>query len=143
MTLSAAGTSLPAYIASRIAAERGFGNQAVANVFGSNTFNICVGLGLPWVIYCIVNDGSYTELENEHILESILTMAGALLLFVVLMLQTGYVLLKWHANLFVLLYICYGEWACNLFETCAKTLRHSLYFGSIHAVAYSIGQVYL
>ncbi len=109
MTLSAAGTSLPAYIASRIAAERGFGNQAVANVFGSNTFNIFVGLGLPWVIYCLANDGSYTELENEHILESILTMAGALLLFVALMLQTGYVVLKWHADLFVLLYFLYGE----------------------------------
>ena len=109
MTLSAAGTSLPAYIASRIAAERGFGNQAVANVFGSNTFNICVGLGLSWVIYCIVNEGSYSELENDHILESILIMAGALLLFVVLMLQTGCVVLKWHADLFVLLYISFGE----------------------------------
>mmetsp|Transcript_20092 Transcript_20092/g.34032 ORF Transcript_20092/g.34032 Transcript_20092/m.34032 type:complete len:704 (-) Transcript_20092:790-2901(-) len=117
VTLSAAGTSLPAYIASRIAAERGFGNQAVANVFGSNTFNIFVGLGLPWVIYCLANDGSYSELENEHILESILTMAGALVLFVALMLQTGYVVLKWHADLFVLLYVCY--------------------------VAYSIGQVFL
>ena len=109
VTLSAAGTSLPAYIASRIAAERGFGNQAVANIFGSNTFNICIGLGLPWLIYCLVNDGSYTELENEHILESILTMAGALLLFVVLMIKTNYVVLKWHADLYVLLYILYGE----------------------------------
>jgi Ca2+/Na+ antiporter len=109
VTLSAAGTSLPAYIASRIAAERGFGNQAVANIFGSNTFNICIGLGLPWVIYCLVNNGSYTELENEHILESILTMAGALLLFVVLMIKTNYVVLKWHADLYVLLYILYGE----------------------------------
>ena len=84
VTLSATGTSLPAYIASRIAAERGFGNQAVANVFGSNTFNIFIGLGLPWVIYCLANDGSYSELENDNILESILTMAGALLLFVAL-----------------------------------------------------------
>jgi hypothetical protein len=48
-------------------------------------------------------------LENEHILESILTMAGALLLFVALMLHTGYVVLKWHADLFVLLYFIYGE----------------------------------
>ncbi|KAL7552630.1 hypothetical protein ACHAWF_015863 [Thalassiosira exigua] len=51
VTISAAGTSLPAYIASRIAAEKGFGNQAIANVFGSNSFNICIGLGLPWVMY--------------------------------------------------------------------------------------------
>lgn len=85
-------------------------------MFGSNTFNIFVGLGLPWVIYCLANDGSFSELENDHILESILTMAGALLLFVALMLQTGYVVLKWHADLFVLLYICYGESACIFFN---------------------------
>ena len=57
-----------------------------------------------------MNDGSYAELENEHILESILTMAGGLLLFIVLMKQTGYVVLKWHADLFVLLYFFFGKY---------------------------------
>jgi Ca2+/Na+ antiporter len=83
-------------------------------VFGSNTFNICIGLGLPWIIFCLANDGSYTDLENEQILESILTMSGALLLFVFLMLKTGCVLLKWHADLFVLLYVLYGKWLCKI-----------------------------
>ena len=108
VTLSAAGTSLPAYIASRVAAEKGWGNQAVANVFGSNTFNICVGLGLPWVIYIAVNGFEpYHDLENEGILESILVMAGVLLIFVILMIARNFVLVRWHANLFIGLYVVY------------------------------------
>lgn len=112
VTLSAAGTSLPAYIASRIAAEKGFGNQAVANVFGSNTFNICVGLGLPWVIYStIMGFDPYHDLENDGILKSILVLAGILLIFIVLMISTNFVLVKWHANLFIGLYIVYIVYA--------------------------------
>ena len=108
VTLSAAGTSLPAFIASRIAAEKGFGNQAVANVFGSNTFNISVGLGLPWVIYIAVNGlEPYQDLPNECIMESILILAGTLILFVALMVLSDCVLQKWHADLFVLLYVVY------------------------------------
>ena len=42
VTVSAAGTSLPNYVASKVAAEKGSGNMAVSNAFGSNTFNIMV-----------------------------------------------------------------------------------------------------
>jgi Ca2+/Na+ antiporter len=108
VTLSAAGTSMPAYIASRIAAERGFGNQAVANVFGSNTFNIAIGLGLPWAIYIAANGFEpYQDLANEGILESMLILAVTLVMFVVLMVSSGFVLQKWHADMFVLLYVVY------------------------------------
>lgn len=112
VTLSAAGTSLPAYIASRIAAERGFGNQAVANVFGSNTFNIAIGLGLPWAIYIAVNGlEPYQDLANEGILQSMVILAGTLILFLVLMITSGFVLQKWHADLFMLLYSIYIMYA--------------------------------
>ena len=99
---------------SRIAAEKGFGNQAVANVFGSNTFNICVGLGLPWVIYISVNGfDPYHELENKGILDSIIVLAGTLLIFVVLMISSNFVLVKWHANLFICLYFVYIIYAIS------------------------------
>ena len=108
VTLSAAGTSLPAYIASRIAAERGFGNQAVANVFGSNTFNIAIGLGLPWALYISTTGFEpYHDLANEGIAESMIILAGTLILFVVLMMTTNFTLLKWHADLFIVLYVIY------------------------------------
>jgi Ca2+/Na+ antiporter len=108
VTLSAAGTSLPAYIASRIAAEKGFGNQAIANVLGSNTFNIAIGLGLPWAMYIAATGFEpYHDLENDGIEESMLILAGTLILFVSLLISTDFTLLKWHADLFIVLYVLY------------------------------------
>mmetsp|Transcript_24068 Transcript_24068/g.58925 ORF Transcript_24068/g.58925 Transcript_24068/m.58925 type:complete len:251 (-) Transcript_24068:101-853(-) len=109
VTVSAAGTSLPNYIASKVAAQNGFGNQAVSNAFGSNTFNIMVGLGLPWVLYTSFGTGfePYSGLRNEGILESIVILAVVLLIFVLLMLQTGFIIRQWHGTLFIGMYISY------------------------------------
>lgn len=110
---SIAGTSLPNYVASKVAAENGFGNQAVSNAFGSNTFNIMVGLGLPWVLYTSFGTGfePYHGLANEGITESIIILGIVLLVFVVLMFQTGFVLEKWHGVLFIVMYIAYLAFA--------------------------------
>jgi len=109
VTVSAAGTSLPNYVASKVAAQNGFGNQAVSNAFGSNTFNIMVGLGLPWLLYTSFGTGfePYHGLRNEGILQSIIILAVVLLIFVLLMLQTGFVIRKWHGTLFICMYVAY------------------------------------
>ena len=100
-------------VASKVAAENGLGNQAVSNAFGSNTFNIMVGLGLPWVLYTSFGTGfePYHELRNEGILESVIIMAVVLLIFVLLVFPSGFVIYKWHGNVFILLYIAYLAFA--------------------------------
>ena len=50
VTVLAAGTSVPDCLGSIIAARQGMGGMAVANAIGSNVFDICIGLGLPWII---------------------------------------------------------------------------------------------
>lgn len=108
-TVSAAGTSLPNYVASAVAARNGFGNMAVSNALGSNTFNIMIGLGLPWVLYTSIGNGfqPYTELRDEGITEGVLILAAVLLLLVLLLLQSGFVLYMWHGHLFVICYVAY------------------------------------
>jgi Ca2+/Na+ antiporter len=108
-TVSAAGTSYPAYVASIMAASDGMGNRAVSNVFGSNTFNICVGLGMPWMAYIALTMGfgPYTDLEENGVVESMAILFGTLLIFVVLLASTDFVLVEWHANFFVGLYVLY------------------------------------
>jgi len=108
-TVSAAGTSLPNYVASAVAARNGFGNMAVSNALGSNTFNIMIGLGLPWVLYTSFGTGfePYDELRNEGITEGVLILGAVLLLLVVLLLQSGFVLYMWHGHLFVVCYVGY------------------------------------
>ncbi|KAG7368186.1 CaCA family Na+/Ca+ antiporter [Nitzschia inconspicua] len=108
-TVSAAGTSLPNYVASKVAAENGFGNQAVSNAFGSNTFNIMVGLGLPWMLY--TSFGTHFEpyhgLKDDQILESIIILAMVLAIFLVFMFFSDFVIQKWHGVVFLLLYVAY------------------------------------
>ncbi len=50
LTLLAAGTSAPDLMASLDVARAGRGGMAVANAVGSNTFDLLVGLALPWTI---------------------------------------------------------------------------------------------
>ena len=50
LTLLAAGTSAPDLMASLEVAREGRGGMAVANAVGSNTFDLLVGLALPWTI---------------------------------------------------------------------------------------------
>jgi Ca2+/Na+ antiporter len=104
-----AGTSLPNYVASKVAAENGFGNQAVSNAFGSNTFNIMVGLGLPWMLYTSFGTHfePYDGLKDDKILESIIILAVVLAVFVVFMLFSGFVIHKWHGIVFLLMYVAY------------------------------------
>jgi Ca2+/Na+ antiporter len=68
-----------------------------------------VGLGLPWVLYTSFGTGfePYSGLKDDGILQSIIIMFAVLLLFVLLMLHTGFVILKWHGYLFISLYVAY------------------------------------
>jgi len=106
-TISAAGTSLPSCIASQIAASCGLGNMAVGNVFGSNTFNILLALGFPWLLYTTIYGKDYTELSADGINESMIAMIGSLLLFLILVFFSGFKLHLWHAYVFLFLYAAY------------------------------------
>jgi Ca2+/Na+ antiporter len=106
-TVSAAGTSLPSLISSQIAARLGLGNMAISNVFGSNTFNILVGLGFPWILYTIAYDTEYHDLPADGVNESMIVMGVALALFIFMVVQSGFVLLKWHAWIFNIVYVLF------------------------------------
>ena len=54
ITFVAIGTSIPDTFASRIAAQQErYADESVGNVTGSNSVNVFLGLGLPWVIASI------------------------------------------------------------------------------------------
>ena len=109
ITFSAVGTSLPNLIASMVAANQGLGNMAVSNAFGSNTFNICMGLGLPWALYVAsLGEGQvYHSLPDAGIVDSVLILIGSLIFFLGLLVSTGFVLYRWHGYLFICMYVAY------------------------------------
>ncbi|XP_055601044.1 sodium/potassium/calcium exchanger 3-like [Uranotaenia lowii] len=50
LTFLAAGTSVPEAVSSIIITNRGHGEMGISNSIGSNTFDILLCLGLPWLI---------------------------------------------------------------------------------------------
>ncbi|KAG8389497.1 hypothetical protein BUALT_Bualt02G0235600 [Buddleja alternifolia] len=61
-TALAAGTSWPDLVASKIAAERQTtADSAIANITCSNSVNIYVGIGVPWLIDTLYNFFAYNE----------------------------------------------------------------------------------
>ena len=54
LTILAAGTSVPDLLTSVIVATHGHGDMAVSSSIGSNLFDVCIGLPIPWIIYIIV-----------------------------------------------------------------------------------------
>ena len=50
LTVLAAGTSVPDLLSSLAVARQGRGGMAVSNAIGSNTFDILIGLGAPWLL---------------------------------------------------------------------------------------------
>ncbi|XP_022757971.1 magnesium/proton exchanger [Durio zibethinus] len=61
-TALAAGTSWPDLVASKIAAERQItADSAIANITCSNSVNIYVGIGVPWLIDTVYNFIAYRE----------------------------------------------------------------------------------
>jgi hypothetical protein len=51
--------------------------------------------------------GPYTDLEDTGVVESMAVLFGTLLIFVVLLASMDFVLVEWHANFFVGLYVLY------------------------------------
>jgi Ca2+/Na+ antiporter len=125
LTISAAGTSFPNVFASMIVARQGLGNMAVSNAMGSNVFNIFMGLGLPWLLYCFFppSDAGNEVHMSTHVYHGLEApehygvLFPTLLLLVLLLGFTGLLLLnnfrlhKRHAYLFIALYCGFLVWA--------------------------------
>ncbi|KAK1362387.1 hypothetical protein POM88_046861 [Heracleum sosnowskyi] len=61
-TVLASGTSWPDLVASKIAAERQLtADSAIANITSSNSVNIYVGIGVPWLIDTLYNFIAYRK----------------------------------------------------------------------------------
>jgi len=75
LTFVAAGTSFPDFLASMLVAKKGLADMAVSNAFGSNIFDVLLGLGWPWMMQTTIVDpgavlyvGSMSFLNNSFTL---------------------------------------------------------------------------
>ena len=99
-TVTAAATSLPDTIISASNARKGDIDDATSNVFGSNIFDILVGLGLPLLIYTVIKGPLTIMFDN---LEIVLGLLGATILTIYFFMNDD-ILSKKEATILLLLY---------------------------------------
>lgn len=108
-TITAAATSVPDTIISAVNARKGNLDDATSNVFGSNIFDILVGLGLPLLIYTLIKGSVQIVFVNLEIIlgllfatilalyflldDDILDKKEAVVLFLVYILFISYIVL--------------------------------------------------
>lgn len=115
LTVLAGGTSIPDMISSVIVARQGRGDMAVSNAVGSNTFDILVCLGLPWLCVTLFT-GRDVVVATENLASSVfLLFSTVVAMFLVLAIQrfkigrySGYFLLALY--LLYLGYAMYGSY---------------------------------
>ena len=67
ITFIAAGCSLPDLVIACIVARAGQGDVAVSSSFGSNLFDITVGLPLPWLLFTMINQVPRSKSKRHEI----------------------------------------------------------------------------
>ncbi len=114
--LTAAVSSIPDTFMSLGSSLRGDDSGAVSNVFGSNIFDICIGMSIPLVVSCYLNDWQPIQLVDE----SGQTLSGVVglrvLLFVLSLIALGCMwyfrkIERWTATLFCTLYALFVGYA--------------------------------
>ncbi|CAG9536629.1 unnamed protein product [Cercopithifilaria johnstoni] len=100
LTILAAGTSIPDLITSVIVARKGLGDMAVSSSVGSNIFDVCVGLPIPWLLFFIVEPLRNPGTTQNHISVSsngLICSVG--MLFIMLMVLVASIALShWKMN---------------------------------------------
>lgn len=96
LSFLAVGTSIPEVFSSLIVSKQGKGSMAVSNSIGSNTFDILVCLGLPWMIKALMtgfSDGNWKVVVNSQGLAyTVISLLLSLILLYVILLAGRFVL---------------------------------------------------
>lgn len=102
----AAGTSVPDAMGSIAVAKEGKGDMAVANAVGSNTFDILLGLGLPWTIKGLI-DGKPIEMPDDGtLIMAICLLTCCLWSYLILLTCNKFLLTKRFGFLLLFMYGC-------------------------------------
>ena len=104
LTVVAIGTSLPELVTSIVAAKKGENDIAVANVIGSNIFNVLLILGSSSIINNIMH--SPLEVASNPNFVDLAFMAFTTILFILFTFKSKTVK-RWQGIVFILLYVAY------------------------------------
>ncbi|KAF1749870.1 hypothetical protein GCK72_016415 [Caenorhabditis remanei] len=100
LTILAAGTSIPDLITSVIVARKGLGDMAVSSSIGSNLFDVCVGLPIPWLIHFFIGLFKSQPVQNISVTSNGLVCSLGLLFAMLLVLLACVAISRWKMDKF-------------------------------------------
>ncbi len=106
LTIVAIGTSIPDLISSMIVARQGRPGMAINNAIGSNVFDILIGLGLPFLLYVLINGTGFGIASDNLIFSVSILMASAVILLLFFLLG-GWKSSRMVGVILILLYVVY------------------------------------
>jgi len=119
LTFIAAGTSVPEVVSSLIVARQGLGTMAVSNSIGSNTFDVLMCLGLPWLIRAttLIGDAQedYIQINSTGLEYSTMMLITSLAVLYAILAFNKFKLDRMVGTLSLLLYFSFLVFA-SLFE---------------------------
>jgi Ca2+/Na+ antiporter len=80
ITIGAWAASYPAAWSSIVVARYGYGDIVVCNALGSNIFSNLIGLGLPWFLYVLIYQESYSAIQDQG---AVLSIFGLMIVIVI------------------------------------------------------------
>ena len=104
LTFSAIGTSFSNFWSSLVVAKNGQGDMAISNALGSNTFNIYICLGIPWLLYTMLI-GTYAGLQDGGIVLLLILLVVALVIYYAVIYFYDFTLYRWMAYPCILMYV--------------------------------------
>jgi Ca2+/Na+ antiporter len=107
ITISAIGTSFPNMWSSVVVARQGLGDVAIANAMGSNIFNICCAIGIPWLMYTAgeLSGGTYNGLKDDAVTALLYILMIVLALFYIQIWLNNWIVENWFAYEYMFVYI--------------------------------------
>lgn len=117
LTFLAAGTSFPEVLSSVIVARQGLGSMGLSNSVGSNTFDILVCLGLPWLIQSVIltsNDNDYISIHSGGLEYSATLLVASMIILYLIIAFNDYVLDTKVGISCLLMYLVFITVACLL-----------------------------
>ncbi|KAH8060333.1 calcium, potassium:sodium antiporter [Aureococcus anophagefferens] len=86
--------------------------MAVSNALGSNTFNLCICLGLPWLLYPFVYGEPYEALHDYSVVVDVALLAFVLAVYVGVLVAYDYTLHAFMGYVFGLTWVAFL--ACSI-----------------------------
>ncbi len=109
LTFLALGTSVPDMLSAIIVAKQGKGDKAVSSSIGSNVFDICVGLAIPWLLFTAIFQEQVVVTANS-LLTSIIGLLVAVGLLILIIWLNDWSLSPSSGYFLILLYCAYVGW---------------------------------